>query len=142
VDNLIVLYDHACGFCKVMLALLLSWDRANRLRPVPIQSPRGDDLLADIEPEDRLKSWHVVDAQGVLRSGGAGIPVIFKALHMGAPIADIASRFPTAASQTYDWVAAHRALLGRPLGAQPRAWAAQVIAKRSERQVGYSHGEC
>ena len=40
-SNLIVLYDGECGFCKVMLAVLLSWDKAKRLRPVPIQSERG-----------------------------------------------------------------------------------------------------
>lgn len=41
-DTLIVLYDDDCGFCEVMLAMLLTWDRASRVRPVPIQStPEG-----------------------------------------------------------------------------------------------------
>jgi predicted DCC family thiol-disulfide oxidoreductase YuxK len=39
--TLIVLYDDDCGFCEVMLAVLLAWDRATRVRPVPIQSTRG-----------------------------------------------------------------------------------------------------
>jgi hypothetical protein len=38
-DALIVLYDDDCGFCEVMLAMLLRWDRATRVRPVSIQSP-------------------------------------------------------------------------------------------------------
>jgi predicted DCC family thiol-disulfide oxidoreductase YuxK len=138
VDNLIVLYDGDCGFCSVMLAMLLTWDRANRVRPVPIQSARGEDLLIDLEPEDRLKSWHLLDAQGMLHSGGAGIPVIFDALPGGAPIARVVSRFPAATSRTYDWVASHRVLLGRALGARPRAWAARVIAEHQRRNAGNS----
>ena len=92
-DNLIVLYDGDCGFCSVMLAILLTWDRANRLRPVSIQSARGEELLIDMEREDRLTSWHLIDAEGVLYSGGAGIPVAFNALPWGAPIARVATQF-------------------------------------------------
>ena len=128
-DTLIVLYDDDCGFCEVMLAMLLTWDRANRVRPVSIKSTRGDDLLIDMEREDRLKSWHLLDAQGMLHSGGAGISVIFDALPGGTPIANVVSRFPTTTSRTYDWVANHRVLLGRGLGARPRAWATRVIAQ-------------
>jgi predicted DCC family thiol-disulfide oxidoreductase YuxK len=130
VDNLIVLYDGDCGFCEVVLAMLLTWDRAKRVDPVSIQSERGEDLLIDMEREDRLKSWHLVDTQGRLHSGGAGIPVIFNALPGGALSASAVSRFPTATSRTYDWVASHRVLLGRLLKARPRAWAARVIAER------------
>jgi predicted DCC family thiol-disulfide oxidoreductase YuxK len=129
-DNLIVLYDDDCGFCEAMLAMLLTWDRANRVRPVPIQSTRGDELLIDMKREDRLQSWHLLDAEGMLHSGGAGIPVIFAALPGGTPIAGVVSRFPTATSRTYDWVAGHRVLLGRAFRARSRAWAARVIAER------------
>ena len=129
-DTLIVLYDDDCGFCEVMLAVLLTWDRASRVRPVPIQSARGEELLIDMKPEDRLKSWHLLDASGMLHSGGAGIPVIFAALPGGALIANVVSRFPTTTSRTYDWVGSHRVLLGRGLGARPRTCAARVIAER------------
>lgn len=129
-DILIVLYDDDCGFCEVMLAMLLRWDRANRVRPVPIQSTRGEALLIDMKREDRLKSWHLLDAGGMLHSGVAGIPVILDALPGGTPIAGVVSRLPTATSRTYDWVADHRVLLGRGLGARPRAWVKRVIAER------------
>jgi predicted DCC family thiol-disulfide oxidoreductase YuxK len=129
-DTLIVLYDGDCGFCKVTLALLLSWDRAQRLIPVSIQSTRGGGLLRDMARQDRLKSWHLIDHAGLVRSGGAGIPVILAALPGGALIARVASRFPRTTSRAYEWVAAHRVLLGRPLRARPRAWAARVIAER------------
>jgi predicted DCC family thiol-disulfide oxidoreductase YuxK len=129
-DIVIVLYDDDCGFCEVMLAVLLTWDRADRVRPVPIQSTRGEALLIDMKREDRLRSWHLLDAGGMLHSGGAGIPVIFAALPGGTPIANVVSRLPTTTARAYDWVASHRALLGRALRVRPRAWAARVIAER------------
>ncbi len=129
-DILIVLYDDDCGFCEVMLAMLLTWDRASRVRPVPVQSTPGGALLIDVEREDRLKSWHLIDASGMLHSGGAGIPVIVAAMPRGTRIASVLSRFPRTTSRTYDWVASHRVLLGRGLGVRPRAWAARVIAER------------
>lgn len=129
--TLIVLYDSDCGFCEVILAMLLTWDRANRVRPVSIQSTRGEDLLSDMAREDRLKSWHLVDDARVVRSGGAAIPTIFAALPWGALIARVALQFPRTTSRAYEWIAGHRVLLGRPLGARPRAWATRVIAERA-----------
>ena len=128
--TLIVLYDGECGFCKVTLAILLTWDRAKRLGAVAIQSARGEDLLSDMAHQDRLRSWHLIDGAGVVRSGGAAIPMIFAALPWGALIARTALQFPRTTSRAYEWVAGHRLLLGRLLRARPRAWAARVIAER------------
>jgi predicted DCC family thiol-disulfide oxidoreductase YuxK len=130
VTRLIVLYDGDCGFCAVMLAVLLRWDRASQLAPVSIQSARGEELLGDVPRRDRLESWHLIDAAGALHSGGAAVPVLFDALPWGTPIARLGSRFPRATARAYDWVAGHRAPLGRLLRARPRAWAARVIAER------------
>jgi predicted DCC family thiol-disulfide oxidoreductase YuxK len=131
---LIVLYDSDCGFCKVMLAVLLSWDRARRLTPLPIQSSGGEELLSSTSPSDRLASWHLIDA-GEVRSAGAGLPVIFAALPGGSAIARLASRFPSTTSLLYEWVAAHRGVLARPLSARARAWASAVIAERTSSGV-------
>lgn len=43
-----VLYDCDCGFCRWSVGRLLAWDRAGRLRPLAIQSPEGQRLLADL----------------------------------------------------------------------------------------------
>jgi predicted DCC family thiol-disulfide oxidoreductase YuxK len=134
-STLIVLYDSDCGFCKVMLAVLLRWDRAGRLTPLPIQSSRGEDLLCDMTSSDRLTSWHLIDDAGVVRSAGAGLPVVFAALPGGSAIARLASRFPNATSLLYERVAAHRALLARPLSARARAWASAVIEERTRSAV-------
>lgn len=131
-NNIVVMYDGDCGFCKVVLAVLLRWDRARRLSPVTIQSTRGEELLADLARHDRLRSWHLVDPEGRLYSGGAGIPVVFDALPWGTLIARIASRFPKTTSRVYDWVASNRAILGRLLKARVRAWATLVIAERRQ----------
>ena len=127
--TLIVLYDADCGFCAVVVAILLTWDQAKRLDPVRIQSTRGEELLMDVPHQDRLESWHLVDDTGVVRSGGAAVPMVLAALPGGAPIAHVVSRFPRTTSRAYDWVATHRVLLGRLLKARPRAWAARVIAQ-------------
>jgi predicted DCC family thiol-disulfide oxidoreductase YuxK len=130
VGDIIVLYDADCGFCRVTLAILLAWDRARRLDPVPIQSAHGEELLSDMARQDRLASWHLIDARGIRQSGGAGVPVVFDALPWGAPIARLASRFPGTTSRLYQWVAAHRVTLGRLLCARARTLATRVIAER------------
>lgn len=132
---LVVLYDGDCGFCKVMLAVLLRWDRAHHLAAVPIQCTQGEQLLLGMPSGDRLKSWHLIDSARVVHSGGAAIPVIFAALPRGAMLARVVLRFPRTTSRTYEWVAGHRVLLGRLLGTRSRAWAARVIAEheRSDR---------
>jgi predicted DCC family thiol-disulfide oxidoreductase YuxK len=142
-STLIVLYDSDCGFCKVMLAVLLRWDRAGRLAPLPIQSSGGEELLSGMTSSDRLASWHLIDGAGVVRSAGAGLPVVFAALPGGSAIARLASQFPMTTSRAYEWVAAHRTSLGRPLSARARAWASAVIAEctRSDDDLSDRAGE-
>jgi len=110
----IVLYDRDCGFCKWALDKILAWDRHHRLRPVAIQSPEGDRLLAELEPERRLESWHLV-RDGRLRSGGAAAPGLFELLPGGHPLARLLRAFPGLTGRAYRWVAGHRALLARLL---------------------------
>jgi predicted DCC family thiol-disulfide oxidoreductase YuxK len=124
---MVVLYDGDCGFCKVMLAVLLRWDRAGRFGAAPIQSTQGEQLLQDMPSQDRLNSWHLIDGAQTLHSGGAAIPVVLAALPGGGLLARLASRFPGSTAHAYEWVASHRVLLGRLLGTRSRAWAAQVI---------------
>lgn len=126
-----ILYDGDCGFCKVALAVLLRWDRARRLTPAPIQSDCGERLLADMTPEQRLSSWHLIDHDRTIHSGGAGIAFVFAELPGGAPLARLAARFPRATARAYEWVAHHRGLLGRPLGDRSRSWAARVLSERT-----------
>jgi predicted DCC family thiol-disulfide oxidoreductase YuxK len=113
-ERLAVLYDSDCGFCKWALDKILAWDRRHRLRPVAIQSEEGGRLLAGIEPDRRLDSWHLV-ADGEVRSAGAAAPRLFEALPGGRPLAGVLRAFPRATERAYRWVAAHRDLLARLL---------------------------
>lgn len=126
----IVLYDGDCGFCKVMLAVLLTWDRSRTLDSAPIQSDLGEQLLTAMPVRERLASWHLIGVNRDLRSGGAAIPVVLGVLPGGAPLSRVAARFPRVTSSAYEWIASHRALLGRLFGARARTWAEQVIAAR------------
>jgi predicted DCC family thiol-disulfide oxidoreductase YuxK len=113
-EQLAVLYDRDCGFCKWSLDKILAWDRNRRLRPVAIQSEEGERLLADVEPERRLDSWHLVE-DGEVRSAGAAAPRLFAALPGGRPLAALLRAFPGATERAYRWVAGHRDLMARLL---------------------------
>lgn len=114
----VVLYDSDCGFCRWSLVRLLRWDRDGRLRAAPIQSEEGDRLLADLNEEDRLASWHLIAPDGRRSSGGAAAGPMARLLPAGAPVALLAETFPRTTDRVYRWVARNRNALGRRLGEQ------------------------
>jgi predicted DCC family thiol-disulfide oxidoreductase YuxK len=118
-----VLYDADCGFCRWSLGKLLAWDRRGALRPITVQSPEADRLLAGMPPEERMASWHLVDSEGRLHSAGAGFAPLLRLLPGGSPLAAIAARAPLMTERAYRWVAGHRGLWGKLVtdGAKRRA---------------------
>jgi predicted DCC family thiol-disulfide oxidoreductase YuxK len=118
-----VLYDGDCGFCKWLLAGLLRLDRARRLRPVALQREAASALLSDLDPEQRMASWHLVSPDGARRSGGEALPPLLRLLPGGRVPAAAFARFPGLTAGGYRWVAAHRSQLSRfvPRGAKRRA---------------------
>lgn len=133
-DNATVLYDRDCGFCRWTLAQLLRWDRARRLRPVPIQSDEGQRLLARVPEEKRLESWHLVTADGEVRSAEKGFPGLFGRLPAGAPIALFTGALPGPFGAGYRLLVANRTRLGRRIGARRRDEATRFLDER-ERTV-------
>jgi predicted DCC family thiol-disulfide oxidoreductase YuxK len=113
-----VLYDRDCGFCRWSLDKILAWDRRRVLRPVAIQSEEGQRLLAPIDPERRLDSWHLA-WDGQLRSAGAAAPPLFAVLPGGRPLAALLRAFPRLTERAYRWVADHRGSLARLLRIAP-----------------------
>ena len=103
----VVLYDEDCGFCKWSLNKILAWDRSRRLRPVPIQSEGGQHLLAQVAPEKRLDSWHLVGEDGRLYSAGAAVAPLLRVLPWGTPLAGVFAA-PAATERGYRYVARHR----------------------------------
>jgi predicted DCC family thiol-disulfide oxidoreductase YuxK len=115
-EQLTLLYDEDCGFCRWSAERLRRWDRRGSLRFVPIQSAPGLSALSSLGPDARLDSWHVVGADGRLWSGGDAIPVLLRSLPGGTPIAVLAAAAPGPTDAAYRWVATQRGRLGRLLG--------------------------
>ena len=126
-----ILYDPDCGFCRVCVALVLTWDRERRLRPVALTSSEGKELLAGMPESEQMASWHLVEP-GRVSSAGAAFSPLFRLLPGGAPLARLADRFPKAAESGYRLVADRRSAFGRPIPAPMERWADRVISE-SER---------
>ncbi len=108
-----VLYDADCGFCTWLLAGLLRWDRAGRLRPLALQRPEADELLADLAPAERTASWHLVSPTGARHSGGDALAPLLRLLPGGRVPAAMFARFPRLTDRGYRWVAEHRSRISR-----------------------------
>jgi predicted DCC family thiol-disulfide oxidoreductase YuxK len=108
-----VLYDADCGLCRWSLAKVLAWDRRRALRPVALQDPEADRLLAGMEKDERMASWHLVGPDGRVFSGGAAFVPLGRLLPGGRPLVTLAEHFPRAAERAYRLVADHRTGLGR-----------------------------
>ncbi len=126
-----ILYDPDCGFCRWSLAKLLAWDRRRLLRPVPLGGAEADSLLAGMSEERRMASWHLVGADGEVRSAGAAVGPLMRLLPGGTPIALLADAFPRLTERAYRWVAGHRGALARPIGERAAQRARARIAARA-----------
>jgi predicted DCC family thiol-disulfide oxidoreductase YuxK len=114
----VLLYDRDCGFCRWSLAKILAWDRQGRIRPQTLQSPEADRLLAGMDGDRKMASWHLVTADGRVRSSGAAVPALLQLLPGGRPLAGVAAAVPGLTERAYRFVARHRDRLGRMLGEQ------------------------
>jgi predicted DCC family thiol-disulfide oxidoreductase YuxK len=124
-----ILYDDDCGFCKRLLSKFLAWDRGRRLRPISLQDPEAERLLAGMDRETRMASWHLVTPGGEVRSGGEALAPLLRLLPGGSAPAALADLAPGAVDRSYRWVAANRSAISRRLPA--RDWA----RRRAERRI-------
>jgi predicted DCC family thiol-disulfide oxidoreductase YuxK len=115
-QQLPVLYDDDCGFCKWTLDKILAWDRRRRLRPVAIQSDEGQELLAEVPEAKRLDSWHLVLASGEVRSAGAAAEPLARLLPGARPLAWLFRTFPVITERAYRFVADRRDRFARLVG--------------------------
>jgi predicted DCC family thiol-disulfide oxidoreductase YuxK len=118
------------------VAKLLAWDRRARVGVAPIQSAEGDARLAGLSEEERLRSWHFVDAQGRRHSAGAAAAPLLHELPGGGLPAALLERFPAATDRAYRWVAEHRSAFGRPLSGVARRRADARIRRRRDSATG------
>ena len=75
-----LLYDDDCGMCRTILSWILMRDTERRIRPVALQDALAADLLPGMSEEDRFASFHLVDDDGTIQSGGRALPLIFSEL--------------------------------------------------------------
>jgi predicted DCC family thiol-disulfide oxidoreductase YuxK len=97
---------------------------------VALQDPEADELLPDVDEETKMASWHLVLPDGRRYRTGAALPPLLRALPAGRLLASVAAAAPGVTERGYRWVADHRNLLGRAVGARARRRAGAVIARR------------
>ena len=81
-----------------------------------IQSEEGDALLAGIDADRRLESWHLVAPSGDVASAGAAAAPLAELLPGGRPLAWAFRRAPRTTDSAYRWVARNRGRFARALG--------------------------
>jgi predicted DCC family thiol-disulfide oxidoreductase YuxK len=128
----ILFYDAECGLCRALTGLILAWDRGRRLQPVALQDPAAVERLSDLSEEERMRSWHLLGADGEHRSGGDAFAPLFAELPRGARLGQLARRFPAAADRLYALVAENRDRLGPLVPAPLRHRAEKTIRRRTE----------
>jgi predicted DCC family thiol-disulfide oxidoreductase YuxK len=128
-----LLYDAECRFCLWAMGMLLVWDRRGRLVPLALQEPAADRLLAELAPEQRMETWHLIVTTGERYDGGAAFAPLFELLPAGRPLARLAGRFPSAAARLYDAVSEHRNQLAKLIPERLQRLAAQRLEERARR---------
>jgi predicted DCC family thiol-disulfide oxidoreductase YuxK len=131
VSRVTLIYDSDCGFCRWCLGKVLAWDRRRSVRPVALQTEEADLLLAEMPPDVRMSSWHLVDGDGTVHSAGAGFEPLLRLLPGGRPLAALAARFPGATEGGYRLVSGNRSIFGKFVTDGAKRRADQRIATRT-----------
>jgi predicted DCC family thiol-disulfide oxidoreductase YuxK len=116
--GLTVLYDEGCAFCTAVAEWV---ERRSAIVAIaPIGSSLGDRALRDLPSVRRYESVHVVDRKGRRRSGADALPTLFAAVPGLGRVGVLAAWFPGLARVGYAFVANHRRLVSRVVGARLR----------------------
>jgi predicted DCC family thiol-disulfide oxidoreductase YuxK len=107
-DEAVILYDRSCGFCRRSVERVLRRDRDRRLRPVALQDPEADELLAGMDERTRMASWHLVEEDGTVSSAGAAFSPLLRRLPGGRPLAWLTAALPGPTERAYRYVARTR----------------------------------
>jgi len=132
VTSATLIYDSDCGFCRWCLGKVLAWDRHGEVRPVALQTPEAQRLLAGMPSDERMSSWHLVDPDGEVHSAGAGFPLLLRFLPGGGPLASLTARFPGATEKAYRMVSGNRSIFGR--------WVTDGAKSRADRRIAGRSG--
>lgn len=132
----VIVYDADCGFCRWLLAKIIRRDPTGAFRPVDLRTAEAIVLLPKMNEATRMSSWHLVETDGRVYSGGAAIAPLLehlpgKGLRFGARLA---RTFPSTVEGLYRFLAANRHRFGRWLGEQACSVdpAAMSVAPRND----------
>jgi predicted DCC family thiol-disulfide oxidoreductase YuxK len=121
-----VIFDDNCRVCRVLMALVLAWDRRGHVHPV------GFTWAHSVGAPNATDSWHIeVEGHG-WHSAGAGVGPLLRALPGGGVAGAICARWPRGVERLYQAVAARRARLSRLLPNLVVKWADRVILRRRQ----------
>ncbi len=93
-------------------------------------------LVADLTPEQRAASWHLVSPDGRRWSAGAAAPPLLRLLPGGRLPAAALAAAPRATERAYRWVADHRSWLGRLIPDRAKRRADARIARAQAARPG------
>ncbi len=130
-----LLYDQDCGFCRTVLGAILMRDRERVIRPVALQDALAADLLPGMSEEDRFASFHLVDDDCVVRSGGEALPLMMALLRRGRLLGRLMSSAQPLTNAAYYLISDHRSELGPRV---PEGWTrrADLTIRRREAELG------
>ena len=127
-----LLYDGECGFCRWVLAGILRRDRHRRIRPVALQDALAAELLPGMSDEDRFSSFHLVDRDGEILSGGSALPALLAELPRGRRIGVLLGTLQPVTDLGYRLVSANRSRIGPLI---PDRWKASADERIGRRQA-------
>lgn len=114
--RVLILYDGGCGVCLHGRDLLAWIDRRRgRLAHDRLQRHAGG-LLADLEAEAQLASWHVILADGQRYENGPSVVALLAALPFGRLTAPAARAAMPLTDRVYRWFSGHRANISQFAG--------------------------
>ncbi len=128
----VIVYDHACGMCRVAAALVLCADRRGRLVPMALQDPRIPAVLAPVPPPAWSRSWHLVAPDGRVVSAAAAVPVLCRLLPGFGVLGVLSGAAPDVTEWVYAALAGNRRRLGRRIPGRIVGWATGVL----DRHIG------
>ncbi len=105
-----LVYDGECGFCRRWVAAVRRWDRAGRVRAVPLQDGAAWEDLPGLTRPALEQAVHLVSPDGRVFAGAAAAPPLLALLPWGRILA-LPLALPGAgrvAAAGYGWIARHR----------------------------------
>lgn len=105
----------------VIADAIIAWDRDGRLYPVGIQGAEGAALLPGMTPEQRMESFHVVDPDGTVHSGGPALPYLFSLLPNAGPLVALLRATAPINDRGYRFGARHRMAISKAVPGRLKA---------------------